>query len=928
VDAVFLTVTFPYLALVIAGCLAVATVPAPVLGADLQSARDYIAEGENSAAIVELKNVLQQDPDNGLARLLLGKAYLAAGDAAAALSQLGKAHELGIWGAEFDLLVARARLQLGQLEAVAEGFDKAAPIQSEIHRDLFVARAEALLRLGQIEEGQATLDRVLESAPHARALGLKSRIASQMGDLAGARVLLDEALRLDPDDELLVLQDAQQLFARKQFEEALQRFGDAIAIAPDQLAPYIGQIQSHLALGQLDDAGDIVGKLRAEQPRNPVIILQDALYQFFSGNFEKAKEKADSVLALAEDNPQALFTSGVSAYYLKKYEQARGRLSAYLLRNPQDDAARAVLGSVMLHLGFAEEAYETVMDADQIPTDNLAYLGVLSAAAFQTGDSRAGLEYLERLAEKKPDNAQIQERLAVARFSAGDVDGGIAAIETTIALDPGNLSAQKRLFAARLGKDDLDGALSIAESVEARFPDQAVGASLKAVVALRSGDRVAAKAAFAKALLIEPDDAEAGSILAAILFREGETEQARDVMDGVLEANPDHLRTLLRYAALEQQTGNQGKAEALMRQAVETHPDSAQPRILLARLLLRSGKPEKALEVVDPLLEDQGENLALLEVVGMARMRTADTEGAVEAFTDLAELAPNNANAHAHLMRARERNQDIEGALGAADQTLAIDPAHVAARQGRVRYLVQLGNLEAAKADLEALKIDYPRNGRLFVLDARIAMAEQRASDALSSMEQAHALTGSSLSLLELAKFQLAVGRRDEAMAMIEEWMAANPEDTVVRGGLAEFLIAFGRLEDARAEYESLLEGSPDNVRWLNNYAWVLTELGAFDEAVESARRAYNIDVGNASVADTLAVALLRSGEKDEALVLLREAVRKMPDRPDIRFHFATALSESGDTEGAIEELERSLRDGGNFRERPMAEAALNKLRQ
>jgi Tfp pilus assembly protein PilF len=50
----------------------------------VQSARDYLAKGDYKAAIIQLKNVLQAQPKNSEARLLLGQSNLIVGDAAAA----------------------------------------------------------------------------------------------------------------------------------------------------------------------------------------------------------------------------------------------------------------------------------------------------------------------------------------------------------------------------------------------------------------------------------------------------------------------------------------------------------------------------------------------------------------------------------------------------------------------------------------------------------------------------------------------------------------------------------------------------------------------------------------------------------------------------------------------------------------------------
>ena len=60
----------------------------------LTSAATYVAENKHSAAIIEYKNALQQNPRNVDSRLALAASYLASGDAAGAEKELRRAAEL------------------------------------------------------------------------------------------------------------------------------------------------------------------------------------------------------------------------------------------------------------------------------------------------------------------------------------------------------------------------------------------------------------------------------------------------------------------------------------------------------------------------------------------------------------------------------------------------------------------------------------------------------------------------------------------------------------------------------------------------------------------------------------------------------------------------------------------------------------------
>ena len=74
----------------------------------MASAKQYLQKHEFGASIIQLKNLLQKNPDNGEARFLLGVAFLEQDNPAAAQIELDKAVKLGF--SSDALQVARREL--------------------------------------------------------------------------------------------------------------------------------------------------------------------------------------------------------------------------------------------------------------------------------------------------------------------------------------------------------------------------------------------------------------------------------------------------------------------------------------------------------------------------------------------------------------------------------------------------------------------------------------------------------------------------------------------------------------------------------------------------------------------------------------------------------------------------------------------------
>ena len=81
------------------------------------SARDYLQKNDNAAAIIELKNALQEKNDFPEARLLLGKALLDSGDVVGAEAELRKAESRLAGLKDLRHKVARRLCERGILRA-------------------------------------------------------------------------------------------------------------------------------------------------------------------------------------------------------------------------------------------------------------------------------------------------------------------------------------------------------------------------------------------------------------------------------------------------------------------------------------------------------------------------------------------------------------------------------------------------------------------------------------------------------------------------------------------------------------------------------------------------------------------------------------------------------------------------------------------
>ena len=135
-------------------CLGVVNVQAASVDQYLQGAKQYQQKGDYRAAIVQLKNALQQDPNQAQARLLLAQSYLKIGDGASAEKELKRAKDLGVKPEQILPLLGQAYLQQRKYKDVLDELKPDKVAAPKIQAALLAIQGDAYQGLGKNAEAQ------------------------------------------------------------------------------------------------------------------------------------------------------------------------------------------------------------------------------------------------------------------------------------------------------------------------------------------------------------------------------------------------------------------------------------------------------------------------------------------------------------------------------------------------------------------------------------------------------------------------------------------------------------------------------------------------------------------------------------------------------------------------------------------------------
>ena len=208
----------------------------------LKSADAYMAQSNSSAAIVELKTAIQQEPENAQARLALARIYLQLGDGPAAAKEFNRAIEFGMSNAD----IAAERVRADYLAGVAPATDILAGVTAGSPTADIVALYSAMIAFeqGQLADADKSFIQVAKSnSADISAFG-SAYVSIMQKDLAKAV----SALNTIPTDSPVYL-DSLMLKARSY--QALNELPKAI----EALKIYTSAIaQSNIAKLMLADA--------------------------------------------------------------------------------------------------------------------------------------------------------------------------------------------------------------------------------------------------------------------------------------------------------------------------------------------------------------------------------------------------------------------------------------------------------------------------------------------------------------------------------------------------------------------------------------------------------------------------------------------------------------------------------------------------
>lgn len=879
----------------------------------IASGKDFLAKNDSKAAVIQLKNALQQSPNLAEARFLLGKALLESGDFAGAEVELRKALEQKYASDQTIPLLAKALLSTGQAKKVTDEFAKTELPSGEPLSALKTTLSAAYAVQGNREAAEAELAVALASkADYAPAQLANARYKAGSQKLDEAQGIVDEVLAKNPSNhDALLLSGALQA-TRGNSENALTLYRKAIEAKPDFLQAHSAVISTLFQQQKMDDAAKQIEALKKVAPKHPQTIYLDAQATYQSKDYKAARELMQQLLKTSPNNPNNLQLAGAVEYQLGSYIQAETYLSKSIQLMPEMAFARKLLISTYLRAGQPAKALATLQPVlDRIEKD-ASFLSIAGETYLQNGDAKKAADYFAKASKLDPDDAAKKTSLALAHMAQGNTAGGFEELEQITSSDKG-VTADLALIAAYLRTNQPDKALKAIDSLEKKQPDNAATHNLRGRTLLGKKDIKGARQSFEKALAINPGFFPAAASLATIELAEKKPDEARKRFEAVLAADPKNSRAMLALAELRAAAGGTAdEVSGLISKAIAANPSEVAPRVALIQYHLNKKDAKKALTAANEASAAIPDKPEILDALGRTQQFSGDLNQALATYSKLAGFQPGSPLPQIRLAEINLANKNKDEATKNLKKALEIKPDLVEAQRGLIFLALDAKKTNDALNIARQVQKQRPKEAVGFVLEGDIYAFQKAWPEASKTYQNGLKQVAVPELAIKLHSALLTSGNTAEAEKIASSWNKEHPKDMVFRLHQGDIATTRKEYPQAVQHYQAALDIQPNNPLVLNNMAWVYGQLKA-PKAIEYAEKANQLAPNQPPFMDTLAMLLADKGETVKAIELLRKALSIAPQAAAIQLNLAKILVSTGQKDEARKELDALAKLGDKF---------------
>jgi tetratricopeptide (TPR) repeat protein/serine/threonine protein kinase len=504
--------------------------------------------------------------------------------------------------------------------------------------DARVRRAEAYLKLGEVDKAFADYSKAIELDPkNHRAWCSRSGVYIELGQFKKGLKDASEAIHLDPRCPYSWSCRGIAYAHLGEKDKAIADCSKAIELGPNNATAWSNRGMAYQELHQYDKALADLNKAIELGPNNATAWNNRGMAYQKLHQYDKALADLNKAIELDPNNASAWSNRGVAYQKLHQYDKALADLNKAIELDPKSLAAWNNRGSVYLELHQYDKALADLNKAIGLDPNNATAWSNRAAAYARLGQADKAIADCSKAVELDPKDVSAWNNRGATYNMAKRYDKALGDLNKAIELGPKETAAWSHRGQSYLALGQLDKAIADCTKAIELVPKDVSAWNNRGAAYRRLHEYDKAVADFNKVIELDPKSPAAWNNRGSVYLELHQYDKAVADYSKAIELDPKIAQVWGGRAAAYYKLHQYDKAVADYSKAIELGPENVAAHDNLVMLLAmcpdaKVRDPGRALQVARQGVARAPGNASLWRALGWALYRTGAWKDSIEAF--------------------------------------------------------------------------------------------------------------------------------------------------------------------------------------------------------------------------------------------------------------------------------------------------------
>jgi len=473
---------------------------------------------------------------------------------------------------------------------------------------------------------------------------------------------------------------------------------------------------------------------------------------------------------------------------------------------------------------------------------NVGAYELLASALIDEQKPEQALPALVRITELRPNDASAYVNLAIVEDGLHHMADAEQHFKKAVALDPKQAQANIDLAYFYRSQNKLPEAYQVLRTAIQNIPDAPSLYMDWAKMLLGEGKTVDANGIVDQLRTRMPNSADAAIAIGDYYIERHDLDKAVAEYRRGLSVSPDNLEIEKRIEDYYLATNQNERAAQMDSQLMKQAPKDVLVRVNHGRLLMAQGKMQDALIYLQKVVKGAPEVPRAHYFLALSHWQNGNRGEAVSEAQEALRISPGLALPLEKLAEWNLEQNKVSVAQTYAQELVQKHPDDPTGRHLLGRCLGQQGQLGPAEKQFLAEKLLEPNDSSAHLDLAQIYSAEKKWPEAQREYESAFQLDPHNpMALGLLADFLVARNQSPKAFSLVQQYVAANPNDSNGHVTLGVMNFDSKNYSAAEAQYKLAIQLDAKHVTAYERLGQVYQAEGQIDAAISSYQKALEL---------------------------------------------------------------------------------------